>query len=87
MRCELDLPDDSLAAEVDEGQINQVFHNLILNAIQAMPEGGSIRVRGEKVFSSTRDELPLKPGEDVRLSIQDHGTGIKQEHLHRIFDP
>jgi len=86
-RCELDLPGDSLATAVDEGQINQVFHNLILNAIQAMPEGGSIRVGGEKVFSSPHDDLPLKPGEYVRLSIQDHGTGIKKEHLHRIFDP
>jgi PAS domain S-box-containing protein len=87
VRCELDLPDDSLTAAVDEGQINQVFHNLILNAIQAMPEGGSIRVRGDKMFSSPHDGLPLKPGEYVRLSIQDHGTGIKKEHLHRIFDP
>ena len=87
VRCELDLPEDSLTTAVDEGQINQVFHNLILNAIQAMPEGGSLRVRGDKVFSSPQDGLPLKPGEYVRLSIQDHGTGIKKEHLHRIFDP
>ncbi len=87
VRCEFDLPDDSLAAEVDEGQIKQVLHNLILNAVQAMPEGGDIRVRAEKVLSSTDVELPLKPGEYVTLSIQDHGTGIKKEHLHRIFDP
>jgi PAS domain S-box-containing protein len=87
VRCELDLPDDPLAAEVDEGQINQVFHNLFLNAVQAMPEGGNIRVRAEKVFSSTPVELPLKPGEYVMLSIQDHGTGIRKEHLHRVFDP
>jgi len=87
VRCELDLPDDSLAAEVDEGQINQVFHNLILNAVQAMPEGGNIRVRAEKVPSSTQVELPLEPGEYVMLSIQDHGSGIKKEHLRRIFDP
>ena len=87
VRCEFDLPDDSLLAEVDEGQIKQVFHNLILNAVQAMAEGGDIRVRAEKVLSSTHVELPLKPGEYVTLSIQDHGTGIKKEHLHRIFDP
>ena len=87
VRCELDLADDSLVAEVDEGQIKQVFHNLILNAVQAMPEGGEIRIRAEKVLSSTRVELPLKLGEYVALSIQDHGTGIKKEHLHRIFDP
>jgi PAS domain S-box-containing protein len=87
VRCEFDLPDDSLAVEVDEGQINQVFHNLILNAIQAMPEGGAIHVRAEKVLSSPHVESPLKPGEYVTLSIQDHGTGITKEHLHRIFDP
>jgi PAS domain S-box-containing protein len=87
VRCELELPDDSLAAEVDEGQINQVFHNLILNAVQAMPEGGDIRVRAERVLSNAHVELPLQPGEYVMLSIQDHGTGIKKEHLHRIFDP
>ena len=39
------------------------------------------------MLSSKRVELPLKPGEYVMLSIQDHGTGIKKEHLHRIFDP
>ena len=87
VRCEFDLPDDSLAAEVDEGQIKQVFHNLILNAVQAMAEGGDIRVRAEKVLSSAHAELPVKPGEYVTLSIQDHGTGIKKEHLHKIFDP
>ncbi len=87
VRCEFELPDDSLVAEVDEGQIKQVFHNLILNAIQAMPKGGEIRVRAEKVLSITHVELPLKTGDYVRLSIQDHGTGIRKEHLHRIFDP
>jgi PAS domain S-box-containing protein len=87
VRCEFDLPEDSLVVEVDEGQIKQVFHNLILNAAQAMAEGGEMRVRAEKVLSSTQVESTLKPGEYVMLSLEDHGTGIKKEHLHKIFDP
>jgi signal transduction histidine kinase/ActR/RegA family two-component response regulator len=87
VRCEFQLPDDPLVAEVDEGQIKQVFHNLILNAVQAMPEGGDIQIRAEKVLSSSQVDLPLEPGEYVTLSIRDRGTGIKKEHLHRVFDP
>jgi CheY-like chemotaxis protein/two-component sensor histidine kinase len=87
VRCEFDLPDDSLVAEVDQGQMKQVFHNLVLNAVQAMPEGGEIRVGAERVLSSRHAELPLTPGEYVRLSVRDRGTGIQKEHLHRIFDP
>ena len=87
VRCEFDLPDESLMAEVDQGQMKQVFHNLVLNAVQAMPEGGEIRVGAERVRSSGDAELPLPPGEYVRLSVRDRGTGIKKEHLDRIFDP
>jgi len=71
------------AAEVDPGQIGQVLHNILLNARQAMPEGGTIKVQAENV------DLKTAAGTDsrVRISVQDHGCGIPDDDLPRIFDP
>ncbi|MEW5801367.1 MAG: AAA family ATPase [bacterium] len=49
-KCELSLADDLWCANIDEGQINQVINNLVINAAQAMPEGGIIRVCAENVM-------------------------------------
>jgi len=87
VKCEFELPDGLWPAEVDEGQINQVLSNLILNAVHAMPEGGTIQIRANNTHVGIRGEAPLKPGKYVKLSIQDRGTGIKAEHLQKIFDP
>lgn len=78
---------DLLSSEVDEGQISQVIHNLILNAVQAMPEGGVIQVRGENIYLSPTNELALTEGEYVKLTIQDQGTGIKKQDIKKVFDP
>ena len=71
-------------AEVDPGQIGQVLHNILLNARQAMPGGGTIEVRVENVVfpNSPEDANPW-----VRISIRDYGRGISAEVLRRIFDP
>jgi signal transduction histidine kinase/ActR/RegA family two-component response regulator len=71
------------SAEVDPGQIGQVLHNILLNARQAMPEGGTIKVQAENV------DLKIVAGIDsrVRISVQDHGCGIPDDDLPRIFDP
>jgi nitrogen-specific signal transduction histidine kinase/CheY-like chemotaxis protein len=86
-RCEVSVPDDLWAVAVDEGQINQVLHNLILNADQAMPMGGVIRVKAENVDVGERHPYPVAPGRHVRITVEDTGTGIHPEHLPRIFDP
>lgn len=85
--CRFVFPEDLWWAEVDAGQISQVIHNLVINAVQAMPMGGDMEIRGENVVFCTDGGLSLKEGKYVKISIQDQGLGIPPEHLLKIFDP
>ncbi len=85
--CEYDLPPDLWLAEVDAGQINQVIHNLVLNADQAMPKGGTIRISARNVFIESPEGNRVEPGRYVRITVEDQGVGISEENLGRIFDP
>lgn len=89
IRCEFSISGLLWPVELDEGQITQVIQNLVINAKQAMPQGGIIRTRAENaVIGSLSDKgVPLKKGSYVKISIQDSGVGIPQEHLDKIFDP
>ncbi len=87
VRCEYSIPDNLWPAEVDEGQMNQVFNNLIINADQAMPEGGIIKVRAYNITVGAQDTLPLKDGEYVKIEVEDDGVGISEEHRQKIFAP
>lgn len=87
VRCELAFPKDLQAIEVDPGQIRQVIQNLIINAIQAMPMGGTIEIRGENLRIENNSLLPLEVGNYVKASFTDTGVGIPQEQLQKIFDP
>ena len=87
IRSEFSIPDNLWQMEVDPEQISQVINSIIINARQAMPQGGMIRIQAENVIVEAGDAIPLKGGEYVRIFIQDQGIGIPKEHLGRIFDP
>ncbi len=83
-----ELPDDLWPVEVDSGQISQVFQNLSINAVQAMPHGGKITVHAENVSRATH-RIPrfLEKERYVRIEFNDSGTGIAPENLQKVFDP
>jgi len=85
--CKVFIPDGLWMVRADEGQLTQVINNLLINADQAMPEGGIIQVRAENMMIDTKGCLPLKEGEYIKITIRDHGVGISKEHLVKIFDP
>ena len=85
--CEFSLAEDLWMAEVDAGQIGQVIRGIVLNAREAMPQGGMVYVRAENAVLRAQELLSLPPGEYVRVSITDQGTGIAKDVLPKIFDP
>lgn len=87
VRVEFSIPDDLWPVEVDEGQISQVMNNLIINADQAMPDGGMVRLTAENVMVGLEGGLALAPGKYVKVSVSDCGIGIHPQHIPRIFDP
>ena len=78
---------DLWPVEIDRGQISQVVGNLVVNAKQAMPEGGTIEITSANVVLNEGRVATLPAGKYVLISVQDHGIGIPQRHLARIFDP
>lgn len=87
VKCDISVENKLSPVEIDVGQINQVLNNLIINASQAMPDGGIISIVCESVSVSKRDKLHLKKGKYIRIKISDTGFGISKEVLEKIFDP
>ncbi|MFC1841419.1 ATP-binding protein, partial [Thermodesulfobacteriota bacterium] len=85
--CEFLIAEDLWPMEIDVGQINQVINNIVINANQAMPNGGTIQVAAENLIIEHRHDLPIKPGRYIKISITDQGAGIPEKHLLNIFDP
>ena len=85
--CEFMLKDDLSPVEVDEGQISQVINNILLNAVQAMPGGGKVRIAAENKSIEANNGLPLTKGKYVKVSISDQGCGVPKENIKKIFDP
>jgi len=71
-----EIPDTPLITEADEGQIKQVFWNLARNALQAMPDGGTLTASLEKNSHSR-----------LRISFSDTGRGMKPDQVEHLFEP
>ncbi|MBD3290415.1 PAS domain S-box protein, partial [candidate division KSB1 bacterium] len=86
-RCEFFIDENLWSVEMDEGQISQVIQNIVLNAEQAMPDGGKIMIRCENVEIQEEDSGSIKTGKYVKIFVRDSGIGISKKNLKRIFDP
>ena len=77
------------SVEVDRGQIEQVLMNLYLNALQAMPGGGTLitRTGHVKIDKDQYNPYYVKAGKYVKVTIEDTGIGMSEEVQQRIFDP
>ena len=87
VNCDFDLPADLWLVELDEGQISQVLNNLLINADQAMPDGGTINIHAENVHIGSNEVPSLKEDDYVSVSVKDQGSGISEKYLPKIFDP
>ncbi|MEO5754620.1 MAG: PAS domain S-box protein, partial [Chthoniobacterales bacterium] len=89
-RSQVEMAPDLWTAEFDSGQISQVIANLVVNADQAMPDGGTVRVSCDNFtcISETPAAVPdLAAGDYIRVRVHDEGVGIPEQYLKQIFDP
>lgn len=84
------ISEDLWPVKLDELQMTHVINNVIANATEAMPEGGTVKVTAENFLigkDDRRPRLPKEEGRYVGISVHDQGGGISEQHLAMIFDP
>ncbi len=88
VKCKFDIPKNLWRTKVDAGQFSQVIQNLVINAGQAMPEGGAITIRAcNETVTDAEGGLPMPTGKYVKVSVADEGAGISEDAIPKIFDP
>ncbi len=85
--CNMDIEANLQPVYGDEDQLGQVFSNLMRNAAEAMENKGTLFLRAENIDLASQDYHQLKPGKYIRVTIEDHGVGIPDQHMSKIFDP
>jgi PAS domain S-box-containing protein len=80
-----EIPDNLSPCNFDKNQIEQAIDNIVINAKQAMPDGGTIEISAQNVSITLSNHLYLKNGDYVKISIKDHGIGIQKNILPHIF--
>ncbi len=87
------ISQDLWLVDIDIGQISQVVHNLVINARQAMEDGGECIIQAHNIAKDESDLLRFEPAFEgsanrwVRIAVLDQGIGISKENLSKIFDP
>ena len=87
VRQELAVCERLWSVEADENQLKQAVNNLLINAVQAMPGGGTLGMKAENLELSGAEALPLEPGKYVRITVSDTGIGIPGKYLPRLGEP
>jgi PAS domain S-box-containing protein len=85
--AKFELSDELWPAEVDGGQIHQVIHNLVINAVQAMPNGGNLRITARNRTAGGQDSVIRGSEKWIEIAVADDGCGVSPEKLARIFEP
>jgi PAS domain S-box-containing protein len=85
--CDFDIPEDLWVCNIDKNQICQVIDNIVINAQQSMPGGGTVRISAQNVSIHEGGHPILAKGNYVKVSFKDSGIGISSRILPRIFDP
>lgn len=86
VRAQIEISDDLWAADIDQGQISQAINNLLINATQAMPDGGTVVILARN-RELVLNEKPIAAGRYVEMTVRDQGRGITPENMQKIFEP
>jgi signal transduction histidine kinase/ActR/RegA family two-component response regulator len=87
IKAELHIDDNLNFCNVDEDKISQLFGSLIINAREAMPEGGIIDITVKNEHVTRSEKMPYASGDYVSIQIRDNGCGMSQDVLNNLFKP
>ncbi len=85
--CEVTIPENIWAVDIDEGQVSQALTALLRHARQSTPQNGRIKISAENMNISRTSALPLREGRYTMIAIEDQGEGISEAELQTLFDP
>ncbi|HAM49935.1 MAG TPA: hypothetical protein DCP92_04290 [Nitrospiraceae bacterium] len=87
VKCYFEIADDLWPVYINEDQIRQVIHNIVINATEALSGNGIIRISAENITQKGEYDLPPKERNYIKISVEDRGIGIPSVNLQKIFDP
>ena len=83
----IETPDEAVTAQIDPGQIQQVLANLVVNGLQAMPDGGKLTLRLGNQHVMPPSDVGGPAANFATITVEDQGVGIMPEDLPRVFEP